>query len=254
VTESFANGQPCWMDISVADTEQREALGAFLGGLFGWTFEVGPPETGFYTMANLDGKPVAALMAQPEGKGVWVTYFATDDIDASATRVVDSGGQVFMPPMKVMDAGSMALAIDPVGAVFGLWQRDDFAGFGAFWRADAPSWFDHQSSAPADAATFYSRVLELDLTPAGPEGGGMLGRGETMYSSISASPGDMPASWNIVVGVASLVAAEEKARELGGRILMSTMSVPGGIASAIADPVVGSTLILFEAAEQPAGD
>ena len=244
--DAFVNGQPCWMDIAVADTEQRDALMEFLGGLFGWTFEIGGPETGYYTMAMLDGQPVAALMAQPEGVGMWCTYFATDDIDASVARITDAGGEVFMAPMPVMDAGTMALATDPTGAVFGLWQENAFAGFGAFWSLNAPSWFDHQSSAPAEAAAFYAKVLEFDLTPAGPEGGGMLGRGETMHASISAAQGEMPPSWNIVIAVPSLSDAEQKARDLGGRIDMSRMVVPGGLASAIADPVVGSTLILFE--------
>ena len=99
-------------------------------------------------MAHLDGETVAGIMAQPEGKGIWVTYFATDDIEAAAARVSDAGGQVFMGPMQVMDSGSMAVASDPVGAVFGLWQKDAFPGFGAFWRPDAPSWFDHQSPSP----------------------------------------------------------------------------------------------------------
>jgi predicted enzyme related to lactoylglutathione lyase len=197
-------------------------------------------------MAMLDGQPVAALMAQPEGVGMWCTYFATDDIDASVARITDAGGEVFMAPMPVMDAGTMALATDPTGAVFGLWQENAFAGFGAFWSLNAPSWFDHQSSAPAEAAAFYAKVLEFDLTPAGPEGGGMLGRGETMHASISAAQGEMPPSWNIVIAVPSLSDAEQKARDLGGRIDMSRMVVPGGLASAIADPVVGSTLILFE--------
>ncbi|MCX6431265.1 MAG: VOC family protein [Actinobacteria bacterium] len=244
--DTFVNGQPCWLDIAVADTEQRDELIAFLGGLFGWTFEIGGPETGYYTMAMLDGQPVAALMAQPEGVGMWCTYFATDDIGASVARITDAGGDVFMAPMPVMDAGTMALATDPTGAVFGLWQENAFAGFGAFWSLNAPSWFDHQSPAPAEAAAFYAKVLEFDLTPAGPEGGGMLGRGERMHASISAAQGEMPPSWNIVIAVPSLSNAEQKARDLGGRIDMSRMVVPGGLASAIADPVVGSTLILFE--------
>ena len=81
----------------------------------------------------------------------------------------------------------------------------------------------------------------------------MLGRGETMYASISASPGDMPASWNVVVGVAALADAEARASELGAQVLMSGMQVPGGRASAIADPVAGSTIILFETSDASAG-
>jgi hypothetical protein len=33
-----------------------------------------------------------------------------------------------MEPMDVMDAGRMAVAVDPVGAVFGVWQARAFPG------------------------------------------------------------------------------------------------------------------------------
>jgi len=254
MTTTFAPGQPCWIDMSVPDASTREAVMAFLGRVFDWTFEVGSPETGFYTMAMLDGAPVAALMAQPEGAGVWVTYFATDDIDGSVARITDAGGQVFMGPMQVMASGSMALAMDPTGAVFGLWQKDDFAGFGAVWQPNAPSWFDHQSPSPAEASAFYTRVLELDLTPAGPEGGGMLGRGETMYASISQSPeAGMASYWNPVIGVTSIDSVQEQAVALGATSLMERMAVPGGFASAFAAPGTGTVITIFETDGPPLG-
>ena len=41
-----------------------------------------------------------------------------------------AGGQVVTAPLPVDGAGSAALAADPEGAVFGLWQAAGHPGFG----------------------------------------------------------------------------------------------------------------------------
>ena len=248
----FVNGQPCWVDAMVTDTARREGLTAFLGGVFGWTFEVGGPETGYYTMALLDGEPVCAIGQQPEGAGHWVTYLNADDIDATAARATEAGGQVIVPPMQVMGAGTMALALDPAGAVFGVWQKDDFAGFGAFGRVNAPCWFDHQSPSPSAAGAFYTTVFGTTLTPTGDDGSGIIGPGDPGFASVSASPGDLPPYWNPIFGVASVADAEDRAIVLGATPLMSGMPVPGGVASAFAAPGTGTVVTVFESADLPA--
>ena len=246
MTMTFANGQPCWMDISVQDAEAREGLMAFLADLFGWTFEVGDEDTGYYTMAHLDGAPVCAIGEQEGGGGMWVTYLSVDDAVDARIRVAAQGGQVLMGPTQVMDAGWMSVAVDPTGAVFGMWQAGDFSGFGAFGRVGAPCWFDHQSPSPRAASDFYSAAFGLELQPVGDEGMGMLGRGGATYASVSRAPGDMPPGWTVVVAVASIEAAETTAVELGATVLMSGMTVPGGVVTVVADPVVGSTITLYE--------
>ena len=52
---------------------------------------------------------------------MWMTYLATADADATAAKIKGGGGQLVMEPMDVMDAGRMAVAVDPAGAVFGVW-------------------------------------------------------------------------------------------------------------------------------------
>ena len=65
------------------------------------------------------------------GQGVppaWNTYLAVDDVDAAAKRAADAGGQLAMPVMDVMDAGRVAFAIDPSGAVMGMWRAKEHIG------------------------------------------------------------------------------------------------------------------------------
>ena len=71
--------------------------------LFGWRFDVNAPETGFYSIARHNGKAVLGIGEQQGGRGDWVTYFSTSDIERTIERVMTNGGQVFFPPMQVMD-------------------------------------------------------------------------------------------------------------------------------------------------------
>ncbi|MEI6361123.1 MAG: VOC family protein [Actinomycetes bacterium] len=249
---SFVPGQPCWCDISVKDAATREGLMQFLWDVFGWTFDVGGPDTGNYTMALLDGSPVCAIGEQPEGMGQWVTYLNAPDIEATVGRVGAAGGQVFMGPMDVMDTGSMALAMDPAGAVFGLWQKAAFGGFEAFGTPGAPCWFDHQSAAPATAKDFYTTVFELGFNEVIGDGQGMLMSGDSQLSSITKQPKEgLPVSWNPVIAVSSVDEAEAKAASLGATVLMSRMKVPGGLTSAFAAPATGTLVLVFESPQQP---
>jgi predicted enzyme related to lactoylglutathione lyase len=82
-------GLPCWLDISVATAELRESLIDFYVTVFGWTFDVGGPETSFYSVALLAGKPVLAVGQQDGGTGAYIVYFGTDDIAVAAERATE---------------------------------------------------------------------------------------------------------------------------------------------------------------------
>jgi len=64
--------------------------------------------------------------AQENEPSYWLVYFGSDDIDASAATVADSGGNALVPPMDI-GIGKIGVFQDPQGAVFALWagQFDD---------------------------------------------------------------------------------------------------------------------------------
>ena len=127
-------GIPDWVDVMVETTEQREALMSFYSSLYGWTWEVGGENMGYYSIAHSEGAPVMGLGQGPGGHGAMVPYFLTDDISASAETAAELGATVFMGPMEVPGAGIMALVTDPTGAVHGLWQEGEFKGFGVAYE------------------------------------------------------------------------------------------------------------------------
>jgi predicted enzyme related to lactoylglutathione lyase len=119
--DTHPNGIPCWTDVMVTTTEQREALMSFYSSLYGWTWDVGDEQMGYYSIANHEGLPVMGLGQGDGGAGQMTPYFATDDIKASAAKAAELGATVLMGPMEVPNVGDMALVADPTGAVHGLW-------------------------------------------------------------------------------------------------------------------------------------
>lgn len=240
---TFTPGQPCWIDLQVRDADQRESLMSFFFGAFGWTGEVGPPETGYYTRMSKDGAVTGAIGQIDQGGMVWVTYLHTDDIDQAAQSVAAHGGQVVAGPMQVMDFGHLAVVVDPVGAVFGLWQPGVFEGFAQAIAPGHAVWFDHGSPDPSAALAFYRDVFGLDVHEV--PGGAMLGHGDTYYFSVSKNVEGNPSDWKPVILVESLSDLEGFVTSAGGPIYASGMQVPGGTATTFADPVVGAPIIAF---------
>jgi len=241
-------GIPDWVDVMVETTEQREALMNFYSSLYGWTWDVGEEQMGFYSIARFDGAPVMGLGQGPGGAGAMVPYFLTDDINVSAAKAAELGGTVFMGPMEVPDAGIMALVTDPTGAVHGLWQEGDFKGFGVAYEANAVGWYDHASNDPGAAVAYYTALTGHTVIEPSP-GMQILNVGEQWFASVSHNqvaerPG---AQWNSLYVVDTLEAARDKIRELGGTIVLEEMAVPGSTICVFIEPVMKTAVTIMSA-------
>jgi uncharacterized protein len=246
--DSHPNGIPSWADVVVDNTEQREALMAFYTSLYGWTWEVGDEQMGYYSIANLDGAPVMGLAQGEGGAGQMTPYFATEDIHASVAKVAELGGTVAMGPMEIPGAGIMAIATDPTGALHGLWQAGEFSGFGVAYEANAPGWFDHASDDPAAAATYYEALTGHSVIEPSP-GMRVLSAGEQWFASVSQNqvPERPVAQWNSIYVVEKLEAARNKIRELGGTVVLEEMPVPGSAISVFIEPVMHTAVTIMGA-------
>jgi predicted enzyme related to lactoylglutathione lyase len=238
VTTNQPNGTPTWIDLGIPDLERAME---FYGALFGWDYDVGPEEAGRYTMCLLRGRPVAALMPNPDRGATefwWNVYFATDDCDGTVKRVADAGGTVLTAPMDVMDAGRMAIVRDPVGAQFGLWQGRAHIGCEIVNEPNSLIRNDLDTPTPVPARDFYAAVFDytldrnevrphLDFTflrrPDGHEIGGILGT-------------DAPTSrWTTMFEVEDTDAVVARAVEAGGTA-GTPQDTPYGRMATITDP------------------
>ena len=213
-------GTPTFVDLGIPDLDRAME---FYGAVFGWDFEVGGEETGRYTICRVDGRAVAAIMPNPDQAATdfwWSVYLATDDCAATAKRIEDAGGRLVQPPMDVMEQGRMAIAIDPVGAQFGLWEAGSFVGAELVNEPGALLRNDLVTPTPGPARDFYAAVFDftldgnpdlpgLDFTflrrPDGHEIGGIVG-----------DPSAPSSSWGTLFEVADTDAAVAGARAAGG--------------------------------------
>ena len=114
--------------MEVNSPNSAESL-AFYSKVFGWTSsEMDMGEMGMYTMLHgADGAPFAGIMqmTSPEWDGIkphWMTYFHTDDINASCAAIKEAGGTVKYDPFEVPGTGMIAICEDNHGAYFSLHQ------------------------------------------------------------------------------------------------------------------------------------
>ena len=233
---AFAPGTPCWVDLTTSDVDASKA---FYAEVLGWQFEETPPEYGGYVNATSDGHRVAGItprMPGQEGPDVWTTYISTADVEATAAAVTQAGGTVLMAPMAVGEIGSMALAADPAGAVFGVWQPGSHFGFAKYNEPGAVTWSEHHSKDFAATTPFYESVFGWTMDKSGGdtdqfryyqgqfEGHTVAG----LMDSASFLPAEVPSHWAVYFAVTDPDEAAAKIKRLGGTVLRGPEETPWG--------------------------
>jgi predicted enzyme related to lactoylglutathione lyase len=240
----YQQGTPCWADVWTDDPEGGRA---FYAGLFGWEWEVDPdPAFGGYSIALLRGKRVVGLSSKmdPSQPTAWVTYLAVDDADAFASAVPGAGGTVVGPPMDIADQGRMALATDPAGAFFGVWQQAIHRGSELVNEPGTVVWNELVAPEIDKAGEFYRATLGVSFEdmdgsdPSMPVYKLIKAGGRTVGGAMPPMPGmsDLPPHWGIYFEVADAEAAVARAQDLGGRVLSSVQQTPQGPMASLADP------------------
>ncbi|MFQ6327770.1 VOC family protein [Nocardia sp. CWNU-33] len=251
ITQAPPNGTPTWVDLGIPD--HRRAM-EFYGAVFGWEFgEEGPPETGNYTMCLVQGKPVAALMknSDPDATDFWWNmYFATDDCDGAAKRITDAGGQIPMAPMDVMEQGRMAIAVDPAGGQFGLWEARVHIGAQVVNEPGAMVW-NELVTAKADAARdFYTAVFDFTLEPMAGFDYTVLHRPDQRpIGGIQGEPSAPKSAWLTYFDVADTDATLQRATAAGATVTLPAQDTPFGRMAGLRDPF-GAEFRIIESAQQ----
>ncbi|MCF3166576.1 VOC family protein [Streptomyces violaceoruber] len=236
-------GTPCWADAMFVDVEGAKS---FYGDVLGWTFGQSASEFGDYTQAFADGRAAAAVVPPMPGAddtSAWCLYFASPDAAATAARVRDNGGEVLMEPMRIGDFGTMALARDPGGAVFGIWQAGRHEGFET--EMGAPGgycWSEVFTRDPQRVDAFYPAVFpytvrkfddeSMDFTMFDVAGRTVLGR----MAMGGEFPPEVPSHVNVYFAVPDCDAAVAKATARGGELRYGPADSPFGRFATISDP------------------
>lgn len=238
----WPEGTPCWVDVMVSDVARAAG---FYSSLLGWRLEDQGEEFGHYQIATLQGRSVAAIGPKPpdlaEVPSTWTTYLAVTDVDKTAAKITEAGGQLMMPPGDVGEAGRMAVAADTAGAVFGLWQGKETTGLQIANVPGTLVWNECLTTDFEGGKAFYAEVfgyriddmsgegfsyvtLNLDDRPIGGLGG------------ISAdAPAGTPSHWSVYFGVSDTDAAIARLQDLGGTVAGGPQDSPYGRVAQVTD-------------------
>jgi hypothetical protein len=239
-----APGTFCWVELGTTDVP---AAKKFYAGLFGWTITDVPMDGMPYSMGALGDKQVAGFtLIREEAKKMgappsWLSYVAVDDAAASAKKIASLGGKVLFGPTGV-GPGQMAVAADPTGAVFAVWQRVQSMGTWLMGEPGSLGWNELISTNEDKAISFYKGLFGWKAEPM--EMPGMtytiLKHGEAMVGGSMAQPKQMagaPSLWGVYFSVADADQAAEKATHLGAKVLNPPTDIPGvGRFAVVADP------------------
>lgn len=252
------HGTPCWVSLL---TRSVEATQEFYSRLFGWEFHPGPHALGPYVRATLGGGSVAGIGELPRDRhlpAAWTTYFAADDADKTAELIRICGGTVGVGPLDADDAGRLAVASDPAGAVFGVWQARRHRGTEVFGEPGAPVWNELVTRETAPVGAFYSTVFGLEADALASAGTDHLtlhlsGRPVAGIRGVGRSlPPDRGAHWMTYFEVADTDAVVQRMPELGGGVLSAPRDSEHGRQATVVDPE-GAVFTVIASRPQPDG-
>lgn len=251
--QSWEPGTPSWVDMSSPDPAASQE---FYRTLFGWEVQDTGADMGHYGMCLLDGRPVAGIGPQMDGSGgppAWLTYLAVDDVEKTAESIAANGGTVVAPPMTVGDAGRMAVAQDPTGAFFGIWQSGTTIGFERFNEPGSVVWNEAMSRDVERAKEFYAAVFGHTFEPVEGAPYWMLQAGGRTVGGIGTMdpgmPADVPAHWMTYFMVSDTDASAARAAQAGGTVTQAPVDTPFGRMAVVVDPLGA----MFSIMTPPAG-
>jgi predicted enzyme related to lactoylglutathione lyase len=232
----YQPGVPCWVDTWQGD---GDAAAGFYTELFGWEAARG----GDYSMFRLRGRDVAGLGGQAIEAAAWTTYVQVDDVDAAAARVTGAGGALLRAPFDSLDGGRMAIAADPAGAVFGLWQLGEHRGAETVNEPGAWAMSLLHTTDVEGAAAFYGAVFGWETEPFGPATmfrlPGFVG-GEPQQpvprDVVAVMVGGETARWTPDFWVQDADDTVRRAQELGGSVIAPAADTGVGRTAVLADP------------------
>lgn len=112
-------GAVSWTELMTTDVE---AAKRFYSALFGWKLEAMPMgEGGEYHVISVGDMQIGGIMARPPQGGdmppAWGSYVTVEDVDATAAKVKDLGGNILTEPQDIPKVGRFCVLQDPQGAV-----------------------------------------------------------------------------------------------------------------------------------------
>lgn len=256
----YAEGRPCWVDLLA---HQQQAAMQYYASLFGWTYDVSPPEHGGYALAKVGTLVVAGIgrppgNSNPKAAAFWTTYLAADDAAATAERAQGYGATILLAPMSVGYAGKMAVLADPTGAVVGLWEAGQHPGAQLTGMHSTMCWHELLTRDTSAARDFYLTAFEYELDKIEAPGVDytILTIGDEPVAGVTTVPTDLPPQvpphWLVYFAVVDVDDACTLAERFGGGVLRGPIDSPYGRFAVVLDPFGAMFAMITPPAAAPA--
>ncbi|MGO1049478.1 VOC family protein [Crossiella sp. CA198] len=234
--DGYTAGTPSWVDVSTPDLD---AAKEFYAALFGWTYTPGEEKYGYYVNALVRDRIVAGLgPAQPDAPPMWGSYLHTEDAEGAVARARSAGGTIVVEPMTVGSFGTMAIALDPAGALIGFWQPDEHHGAGLVNEHGTLVWNELRTTAVDAAKSFYGSIFDYDYSEVrgAPEYPVFELAGQQVASAEPVHREEERPHWLVYFGTSDVDATVAAARELGGAVVEEITETAYGRMAVLADP------------------
>jgi predicted enzyme related to lactoylglutathione lyase len=237
----WPTGTPNWVDLAADDPA---AAARFYAGLFGWECE--HQSSRDYWVCKLDGEDIGGIGRKQPGTehlpSRWTTYLATDHLDLTLDAVTTQQGRQLMEPRDVEVLGRMAIAADPNGAIFGLWQAAEHIGTERTADPGTLVWSEALSQDYETARAFYTSVFGYRAEE--------IGGHETRYAALYAEdkpvagtgelhpdfPADTPPHWLPYFATGSTDDTVSQVTGGGGELVGKPLETDFGRMAVLADP------------------
>ena len=240
----YPYGSPCWVDLLVRDVPRAQA---FYSNLFGWQWLAGDPSTGGYTMALLDGHPVAGISRKPDSAPIpsqWTTYLRVGDIEVAARAINAYGGRTLGRPVAIGALSHTLIAVDPGGSYFGVWEPGDLPGSGVLDEPGSLTWNELLTRDYDRVQGFQTAVFGHEFTdetePGGPRWAtAHTGDGNPAFGLAEIDdewPREIPPHWVASFATRNVVPGVARALDLGARLLQGPFDGPYGVGAVLSGP------------------
>ena len=238
----WPTGTPNWVDLAADDTG---AAAEFYAGLFGWDCEFQSGRD--YWVCKLNGSDVGGIGQQAAryrgtsraaGRRTWRPTTWTRPSKPSQLTTARSCCE----PREIEFHGRMAIAADPNGAVFGLWQAADHIGTERTTDPGTLVWSEALSEDYETARKFYISVFGYRAEE--------IGGYESQYSALYAAdkpvagagrlhpdfPAGTPPHWLPYFAADSTDRTIEQVIRTGGKLLGEPLDTDFGRMAVLTDP------------------
>ncbi len=235
-TEIHYPGKFVWNDLL---TDNVSSAKEFYGQLFGWTFET----SGIYSVIKYNGQSIGGIAhvkgdAKNPSVSRWLCTLSVADIDTAVALIVAEGGIVNEGPLELVNRGRGALVRDPQGAQLMLLYSTDGDPEDEEPVIGAWLWHELWSNQADESLNFYQKLAGYDFE-GDPADYLILTKDEQWRAGIRyLDNSELEMRWVPVVRVADTDESAERAKQLGGKVLVEPRPTEdGGSVALLSDPM-----------------